>query len=83
MIAHTADTLNYCNGSGTKTHSQWRKLWEYLETWEKATPPSFRPVFEEASDPENGKIFPDIWFANDCHGESLDPSPPRTLTDFA
>lgn len=68
IIAHTADTLTYCNGDGPKTLERWKELWEYLERWEKAISPSFRPIFEEDADPRNGKIFPDIWFANDCHG---------------
>ncbi|KAG0646332.1 hypothetical protein D0Z07_8091 [Hyphodiscus hymeniophilus] len=67
IIAHTADTLNYCNGSGPKTPSHWEELWQYLETWEKALPSSFNPIFEEEADPSTGRIFPDIWLANDCH----------------
>ena len=69
LIAHTADTLNYCNGSGPKTPSQWEQLWEYLKIWEEVVPPSFQPMFEEDADAASGKIFPDIWFANDCHGK--------------
>jgi hypothetical protein len=70
MIAQTADNLTYCNGDGPKTLEQWTQLWEFLERWEKALPPSFRPMFEESESPENGKLFPEMWFANDCHGKS-------------
>lgn len=72
IIAHTADTLTYCNGDGPKTLGQWKELWEYLGRWEKAIPPSFRPIFEEDAGPENAKLFPELWFANDCHGEFCD-----------
>jgi hypothetical protein len=28
-------------------------------------------MFEEDEDPENGKLFPEMWFANYCHGKSF------------
>lgn len=69
ISAHTAATLNHCNGTGPKTLERWKELWEYLDRWEEAVPASFRPIFQEDADPTNGKLFPDVWLANDCHGE--------------
>lgn len=68
MLAHTADILTYCNGGGSKSQERWRELVECLEVWEDAVPASFRPFYEEDRDEENGKTFPELLFANDCHG---------------
>jgi hypothetical protein len=38
IIAHTADTLTYCNGDSPKTLGRWNELWGYLDKWEKLTP---------------------------------------------
>jgi hypothetical protein len=70
MTAHIAEILTYCNGSGPKTLQQWSELWAYLDDWEGLVPLSFRPIFEDAAESADGRMLPDIWFANDCHGES-------------
>jgi hypothetical protein len=71
MIAHTADTLTYCNGDGSKSLESWNEMMEYLDSWATVVPPSFRPFYEEASEPRNGKLFPQLLFANDCHGKLI------------
>lgn len=71
MIAHTADTLTYCNGDGSKSLESWNEMMQYLDSWASVVPPSFRPFYEEASESENGKLFPQLLFANDCHGKLL------------
>jgi hypothetical protein len=68
VIAHVSDTLAYCNGDGMKSLGQWRTLMEYLDTWERMIPLSFRPFFENERNPRDGKLFPELLFANDCHG---------------
>lgn len=67
MLAHTADTLLYCNGNGAKSLQRWMELVEYLDVWENAVPTSFRPFYYEKSEPMSGKMFPEMLFANDCH----------------
>lgn len=74
IVAHTADILTYCNGDGNRSLERWRELWNYLDAWEGAIPPSFSPIYEESADPDKGQLFPVLWFANDCHGESTSPS---------
>lgn len=70
IIAHTSDTLTYCNGSGNKSIEAWSKLMGYLDAWKAAVPPSFNPVYQEAANPETGKPFPTVWLVNDCHSKS-------------
>ena len=67
-IAHFADTLTYCNGDSPKTVPRWKELWQYLDNWERLIPPSFRPMFDEPADPKQGRLFPEVWFSNECHG---------------
>jgi hypothetical protein len=71
MIAHASDTLEYCNGDGWKSLEHWRELMDYIDTWERMIPSSFKPFFEGESDPRSGKMFPELLFANDCHGKDL------------
>ena len=70
MLAHTEDTLAFCNGGddGGKTLRRWRELSEYNKAWETLVPPSFAPIYEESPSLDKGLVFPKIWFANDCHG---------------
>ncbi|RDW72211.1 hypothetical protein BP5796_08245 [Coleophoma crateriformis] len=67
IVAHTADVLTYCNGDGNKNLARWRENWAYLDAWEGAIPPSFKPIYEESADPDQGQLFPVLWFAIDCH----------------
>ncbi|CAG8980600.1 hypothetical protein HYALB_00013750 [Hymenoscyphus albidus] len=66
ILAHIADVLTYCNGP-CKTLERLNELFDYLRMWEAAIPPSFTPLYEEQADPENGMVFPEVLFANDCH----------------
>ncbi|KAF4543846.1 Arca-like protein [Lasiodiplodia theobromae] len=50
VITLTADVLTACHGSGRMSIETWRRLHARLAAWERAKPPSFRPVrYERAA----------------------------------
>lgn len=68
MIAHASDVLDYCYSGRHLDLERWTALWQYIEDWITNKPPSFSPIKFVESDPSQGRIFPDVWFLNDCHG---------------
>jgi hypothetical protein len=39
--------------------------------WTTLGPQSFKPIYTRAADPANGKIFPELWYMNNCHVAGL------------
>ncbi|KAJ6072444.1 hypothetical protein N7467_010529 [Penicillium canescens] len=39
--------------------------------WNTLGPESFKPIYTRAPDPANGKIFPELWYLNNCHVAGL------------
>ncbi|RDL31905.1 uncharacterized protein BP5553_09307 [Venustampulla echinocandica] len=67
MIAHSSDVLNFCYDGKPRGLDIWLSLWQYVEDWISHRPASFSPIKYSAPDKAEGRVFPDVWFLNDCH----------------
>lgn len=68
MVGLACRVINYCFGSSTQTIKEWTSLLVELESWNLRKPDTFRPFFEQAPDPANGRPFPIVHLQNDWHG---------------
>jgi hypothetical protein len=80
VIAQTADIMTHCFGKkaelwkqarGENIPTRWHALSMDLLDLMGHLPPSFEPFYQEKEDPQNGRMFPTLWYANDCHGMNL------------
>ncbi|KAJ5630146.1 transcriptional regulator family: Fungal Specific TF [Penicillium herquei] len=66
-IAHCADVLLFCFGTGPRSVGVYETLQKQYEQWSEARPPSFDPYFVGGDEVEVGASFPDIRFSSPWH----------------
>ncbi|KAJ5608996.1 hypothetical protein N7528_009563 [Penicillium herquei] len=63
-----AHAIQYCYKSdGHFAHTRYEELISLRNRWLERRPPALFPVYSEPSEREQGLIFPQKWFLNDCH----------------
>ncbi|KAJ5718857.1 transcriptional regulator family: Fungal Specific TF [Penicillium malachiteum] len=66
-IAHCADVLLFCFGTGPRSVGVYETLRKQYEQWSEARPSSFDPYFVGGDEVEVGASFPDIRFSSPWH----------------
>jgi hypothetical protein len=54
--------------------TEWQKLKDAVDTWERERPSSFSTFFYRDADLSVGSYFPEVCFSNICHGTSKTPT---------
>lgn len=70
-VVHCADVLNCCFGELGVSNVDWRDLKEYNEQWRETKPSAFTPVYYRNPDRAKREAFPEIWYFQACHSQSI------------
>ena len=54
--------------SNSRTQSEWQRLKDNVDEWERERPSGFNAFFYQEADLTEGRHFPELWFPNLCHG---------------
>jgi hypothetical protein len=72
LVGFCADVFQFCFGASemgsaqTPERSQWDALEAKEAQFKRSLPSSFEPLYCQTPSPENGDIFPEIWYRDDC-----------------
>jgi hypothetical protein len=67
ILAHVGDVARFVYGPRDRTIDRWDELSSYLDAWQSHRPTNFDPIWKSTDSMDE---FPEMWFANDCHGRS-------------
>ncbi|KAJ5317356.1 hypothetical protein N7508_001864 [Penicillium antarcticum] len=68
------NTPSHRSPSTTETETRlahYDTLVAFSTLWKTLGPQSFEPIYTRAADPATGKIFPELWYLNNCHVAGL------------
>ncbi|KAJ5149099.1 hypothetical protein N7448_000677 [Penicillium atrosanguineum] len=51
--------------------TRYDELVAFETLWEKLGPPNFKPIYAREPDRARGKVFPELWYLNNCHVAGL------------
>lgn len=72
IVIFHADVLHYCytlwqNASLDDENRRWSDLKNQAKYLESSMPSTFQPIYSQEADPQYGRIFPEVWYLDNCH----------------